>query len=563
MVITAGQPQQILQQALQLHQAGRLAQAQQGYQQVLSLDPRNIDALHLLGLVCHQQGDHKQAVKFITKAIKRNAKSPEMHNNLGEAYREQGKLDLAIGCYQRAIHLNKSYAQAHNNLGICFSKQTKNSQAVKNFSRALELNPSYCEAHYNFGCYLLKQKEFHKALEHLSAARRISASFSPVYIPLGHVFNELGQFEPALECYQLALASNPLNTEVLQKTGETLMVLQRHKEAIEYFQKVVSRRWKSPDAHKNLGKAQFADGLIEAASDSFEMAIKFDENCVEAYRFLLKLNKNTAQQGTEENNNVQPHHFNKLKQCRHGMMLFNRHDVFIGRSLDYYGEFSEGESQLFNRLINAGDVIIEAGANIGSHTLHLAKAAGDTGFVYAYEPQRFVFQTLCANLALNGITNVKAINGGVSSQPGIMRVPLLDPEQSENFGAISLNTEPVGEEVSLYTIDGLNLSCCRLIKVDVEGMELDVIMGAKETITKLRPILYLENDRPEKSDALLSQVKSLGYKIWQHLPPLFNPENFRQKEDDIFNGIVSGNILCVSNEQDMPLNLDEWGMKEI
>ena len=258
-----------------------------------------------------------------------------------------------------------------------------------------------------------------------------------------------------------------------------------------------------------------------------------------------------------------PFHFNKLKKCLHGTMLYNRYDAYVGRSLDFYGEFSEGESLLFNELIKPGDNIIEAGANIGSHTLHMAKTIGAEGHIYAYEPQRIVFQTLCANLALNGITNVHAIQAGLGSQQGHMTVPVINPNQPENFGGISLNLTKQGEPVEIHTIDALKLSHCQLIKVDVEGMELAVIQGAKETIKNLRPILYLENDRLEKSAELVAYVKQLNYQVLLHEPPLFNPANFFNKQENIFGSLVSGNILCIHQDTPLDLAFQHWGLKKI
>ena len=59
--------------------------------------------------------------------------------------------------------------------------------------------------------------------------------------------------------------------------------------------------------------------------------------------------------------------FNVLKTCRHGLMVYNRNDAYIGRSLDLYGEFSQGETELFQQVVGIGDVVIEVGANIGTH----------------------------------------------------------------------------------------------------------------------------------------------------------------------------------------------------
>ncbi|HLQ46082.1 MAG TPA: FkbM family methyltransferase, partial [Planctomycetaceae bacterium] len=235
--------------------------------------------------------------------------------------------------------------------------------------------------------------------------------------------------------------------------------------------------------------------------------------------------------------------FNRLTRAKHGLMLFNRHDMYIGRSIELYGEFSEGEVDLFRQVLRPGNVVIEAGANIGAHTLPLAKLVGEPGQVYAFEPQRVVFQTLCANLALNGLTNVFARCEAVGDAPGVITVPKLDYARTNNFGGLSLSQNGDGERVPVVTIDSLDLPRCNLLKADVEGMELNVLRGAAQTIAKFRPILYVENDRAEKSPALIEYLQSLGYVLYWHLPYLFNSQNDFQNPHNAFGGTVSVNML--------------------
>ena len=175
--------------------------------------------------------------------------------------------------------------------------------------------------------------------------------------------------------------------------------------------------------------------------------------------------------------------FNRLKQCRHGMMIYNMNDEFIGRSLDLYGEFSEGEIGLFQQAIKPGQLVLDVGANIGAHTVWLAQAVGPTGTVLAFEPQRIVHQTLCANLALNNIVNVYAYCAAVGKTPGTIVVPSLDPLEPNNFGGVELGDGEKGEVTPVLTIDGLDLSECHFLKIDVEGMELEVLEGAVRSAT--------------------------------------------------------------------------------
>jgi FkbM family methyltransferase len=255
--------------------------------------------------------------------------------------------------------------------------------------------------------------------------------------------------------------------------------------------------------------------------------------------------------------------FNVTRPCRHGLMLFNPKDAYVGRSLDLYGEFSEGEVQLFAQLVRAGDVVVEVGSNIGALTIPLANLTGPTGRVFAFEPQRILFQTLCASVALNGITNVIARNEAVGAVAGVLPVPMLDYSHAANYGGLPLGPEadwankenvPV-EEVPVVTLDSVRLLRCRLLKIDVEGMEADVLAGAKETIARCRPLLYVENDRAEKAEKLVAAMKELGYVLHWHTPPLFLPDNHAKNAENVFGNILSFNVFGVPAEWgDMQLN---------
>jgi FkbM family methyltransferase len=170
-----------------------------------------------------------------------------------------------------------------------------------------------------------------------------------------------------------------------------------------------------------------------------------------------------------------------------------------------------------------------------------------------------VFQTLCANLALNQCVNVVAKQQGLGSMPGQMVLPNVDPRQVNNFGGLSLLTQGPGERVDITTIDQLALQRCKLIKADVEGMEAEVLGGARQTIERCRPLLYLENDRAEKSAELISLAMGLGYRLWWHVTPLFNPDNFLKNPNNVFGGVVSINLLGQPAEAARPVA----GLREV
>ncbi|MBT4161321.1 MAG: FkbM family methyltransferase [Gammaproteobacteria bacterium] len=242
--------------------------------------------------------------------------------------------------------------------------------------------------------------------------------------------------------------------------------------------------------------------------------------------------------------------FNKTIETRFGPMIYNENDQYIGQSLASYGEFSFGETDLFDQLVSEGMFVIEIGANIGAHTIMLAQKVASAGRVIAFEPQRIVYQTLCGNLALNSLLNVEAYQFAIGSKSGTLKVPPLDYSQKNNFGGLSLGESLVGEAVELRTLDSFNLSRCDFLKIDIEGMEEDALRGGADTIRRLRPMMYVENDRKEKSQQLGSFIQSLGYKMFWHFPPLYNANNFKKEPKNVFGNIVSSNLVCIPKERE-------------
>lgn len=222
-------------------------------------------------------------------------------------------------------------------------------------------------------------------------------------------------------------------------------------------------------------------------------------------------------------------------------------DVYIGQALILYGEYSEIEFRLLKQMCKPGDHIVEIGANIGAHSVRLAKHVGDDGRLVVAEPQPVIFQTLAATMALNSITNVDYWPHALSSQPGVIGLPKINYAKESNYGGIALKELPQGNvPVSVHRFDDIYYyNRLDLMKIDVEGMELDVLKGAEKAIEKYRPKIYLENDREESSEALIQWLFDAGYKVWWHLPFLFNPDNYFKNNENIYGGAASINMIAI------------------
>jgi FkbM family methyltransferase len=160
-----------------------------------------------------------------------------------------------------------------------------------------------------------------------------------------------------------------------------------------------------------------------------------------------------------------------------------------------------------------------------------------------------LYQTLCANMALNNITNVMAERCGLGNRSQTLHIPVLDYGSRHNFGGMSLDLVEEGEAVPVRRLDSYGLGRCSFIKIDVEGMERQVLEGASNTIHALRPMMYIENDRREKSPGLIQLLLAMDYTLWWHITPLYNPDNFAGNRNNVFANTVSINMLCAPNER--------------
>lgn len=228
----------------------------------------------------------------------------------------------------------------------------------------------------------------------------------------------------------------------------------------------------------------------------------------------------------------------RIAQCRHGTFTYHSQDRFVGTSLRIYGEYSEGEVLMYDAFLKSTDVVIEVGANIGALTIPLARRCRK---VFAFEPQPESFHLLGINLADNGVVNVDTFPYAVGDVAKIVNIPTIE-EIDLNYGRVEIG--PGSHSVEQRRLDDLYFEKIDFIKMDCEGMELDVLKGAENLIKRDWPLLYVENDRPAKSASLVEWLVDHGYHCYWHRPPLYRENNFRKYGDNIFGVCDSQNMIC-------------------
>jgi len=143
--------------AIEHHEAGRLAQAEQLYRQILQQQPDRIQALHRLGILASQVGKHEQAIPFFQRTLALAPNFAEAHFNLASAFQNQDKIEDAIAHYQRGLALNPSYPEVYLNFGAALKAQCRLEDAIACYQRAITLKPNYPKARYNLALALLQR----------------------------------------------------------------------------------------------------------------------------------------------------------------------------------------------------------------------------------------------------------------------------------------------------------------------------------------------------------------------------------------------------------------------
>ena len=166
------------------------------------------------------------------------------------------------------------------------------------------------------------------------------------------------------------------------------------------------------------------------------------------------------------------------------------------------------------RDIHGGGVVaVDCGANVGCHTVAWANLMSGWGEVIAIEAQERIYYMLAGNIAMNNCFNARAIWAAVGEAKGSMDVPVPDYLTPSSFGSLEIRKQPgaefIGQTIDytagktirtpLIAVDDLRLDRADLLKIDVEGMEMDVLRGATATLLKCRPVILVEMIKTERS----------------------------------------------------------------
>jgi len=217
----------------------------------------------------------------------------------------------------------------------------------------------------------------------------------------------------------------------------------------------------------------------------------------------------------------------ELKLLIKQIIARSRQNQFVFYEFDYIGQHIlrdgvwEPHFDEVIKLIGAGSCLVDIGANFGYNSVLMAKKTGLNGKLFAFEPQRLLFQQLNANLVLNDIQNAYTYNLALGNESGqVLTMEPIDYQQAcVNLGALSIGSG--GETIKTTKLDDLEIGRIDFIKLDAQGYEKFIMQGAENTLKKYMPTIFIEIEEHYlqkfgvTTDEIYELMSSFGYQIYK------------------------------------------------
>jgi protein O-GlcNAc transferase len=262
------------QSAQGLHLAGRFAEAQGLYRQILAQNPGDADALHMMGVAEFQQGRLKAAGEFIFRAIQADGRRADFHGNLGLVLSAAGNAEAAIAEYRVALHIQPQYPEARNNLGIELARIKKYEEAIGEYGAAIALRPNYLEAINNLGSALMDMGRIAEGLQAFEEGVRINPNFAHGHNNVGNALRAMGRLEEAKGAYLRAMELKKDFPEAHNGLGRVYHLRGDLGAAISEYGKALELDGRFPGAWSNLTAALFESNRLDDAAEAGKKAVE-------------------------------------------------------------------------------------------------------------------------------------------------------------------------------------------------------------------------------------------------------------------------------------------------
>jgi tetratricopeptide (TPR) repeat protein len=273
----------LLQDGLDMHRRGAVADAAARYSQILKFEPQNVDALCLLGMACGQLKRFAEAVDLLRKAVKLAPKHAPAHNLLGSALKEIGRNEEALASFNRAISHQPDLVEAYVHRADLLMALNRWAEAVETYDRALAVRPNFFQGWCNRGVALERMGRLEEAIASYDRALALRADLTAAHANRGNALAALGRHQAAVDSFDRALAIEPDFPELHLNRGNSLTRLGRHEQALANYDRVLAIR-------SDMAEAEFGRGIVFRDQTRFEDAVRCFDRAIE-------LNRNDAVRG--------------------------------------------------------------------------------------------------------------------------------------------------------------------------------------------------------------------------------------------------------------------------
>lgn len=265
---------QLLQEARRLAQSGRTAEAKALLTRVLQIEPRQPDALQLMGLIARREGQLAAALAWFNQSLAANHAQPNAHNNLGNVLKALNRLEEAIQAYREAVRQKPDYVDAWINLGLALAAVDKHEMAVKAYSQALFRQPSNARALNALGSSQRALGQHEKAVTTLSKAVKAASNSVKALNNCANALQDTGRYEEAAALFERALTQAPGQANLMIGLSSTYFALARFQEAERLLEQVIAQDPAHLEAHRSLKTLRFVNGRDEQVVRSYEEALQ-------------------------------------------------------------------------------------------------------------------------------------------------------------------------------------------------------------------------------------------------------------------------------------------------
>ncbi|HBQ98012.1 MAG TPA: hypothetical protein DD761_05710 [Cyanobacteria bacterium UBA11691] len=457
---------QEFQQAYQYQREGNWEAALLRYERVLELDPQHMSTLVNLGVLYKQQGEYEQASRLYERALQQKPNHVIAHYNLALVYEQQGRLSDAVRHYSHGLLFQPTDENLCQHLQAALVAQGSFQSDLPLYEQALHQVSLSLSAFMELIAFLRQEECLEVAIALLEAAIEQYPDRPALYSLSGGIYNQMGNYAEAMKGFEQAIALSPQDPNYIQYLGIILAKQGNWEAAQSYLREALSLA-------PHLGKARRWLNLVNlVGSEPPQVEFKSHHQVIQ----LEITGKNLDVELTQVNDR------------------------------QFY---EQPELDFINETLTRRSAIVDVGANTGNHLVYFAKILG-AQLVIPIEFQPDSIAALKTNIALNQITNVDLSKLGYAVGKNSGRAQLTH-HPTGDLCLTELKQDPNGT-VEVLPLDRLIATPVDFIKMDVQGLEIEVLEGAEGLFRQYQPHALIEVTKRNKP-GFLSFLERINYKI--------------------------------------------------